>query len=419
MVATQQRAIAPDGRTRGARRSRRDWVVDTVLFVVVGLASTLGLALSAAPLEGTGFRQPAEWELWLDGGVGVAVWLAMWWRRRWPVVLGVVTALAAVVSVFASGPALVLLLTVAIHRRWPWAVLVGATNLVAGFLFVLWWEDGSISPIGWVVVTGFGLAFTAAAVGFGLYIRARRLLLASLRERAERAEAEKKRAAESARQGERTRIAREMHDVLAHRISLVSMHAGALEYRTDASAQEVTTAAGVIRENAHLALVDLRQVIGVLRDEDGTGDDGTSTSRPQPTLATLDELVEETRAAGVVVRAEVDLGGQAPPVTTSRTVYRVLQEGLTNARKHGRGAAVDVCVRGRCGDGVTVEVRNALRPGGDVTPAPGTDAAPASGLGLIGLAERTRLVGGRWEHGVVDGAFRLLVWLPWPEEGAP
>ena len=141
--------------------------------------------------------------------------------------------------------------------------------------------------MGRVVISAFGTAMTAALIGFGMFLRARRQLLATLRERAETAEAEQRRSAEAARQGERTRIAREMHDVLAHRISLVSMHAGALEYRVDASPEEVATAAGVIRSNAHQALVDLREVIGVLRGGDAGGDgtpDGTSTSRPQPTL---------------------------------------------------------------------------------------------------------------------------------------
>jgi signal transduction histidine kinase len=367
--------------------------------------------------------------------------VSLWWRRRYPVVLGVLASLAAVVSVVASGPAMVLLLTVAVHRRWPWALLVGAANVAGGLLFILWWSDGSIGWWAWTVFSTFGTVLTAALIGFGMFVRARRQLLASLRERAERAEAEQRRSAEAARQGERTRIAREMHDVLAHRISLVSMHAGALEYRGDASPEEVATAAGVIRENAHQALVDLREVIGVLRGGEGTGvDDGTSTSRPQPTLDALEELLEETRAAGVTVRAEVDLAQAPLPATTGRTAYRVLQEGLTNARKHGRGAAVTVCVRGAPADGLSLEVRNALRPGALLTPAGGVPASrvgggtapgsaagsaertwagavPGSGVGLVGLAERTRLAGGRWEHGVVDDVFRLHVWLPWPTEG--
>ncbi|WP_336923423.1 sensor histidine kinase [Aquipuribacter sp. SD81] len=407
-------ALSADGR-RDGRRSRRDWVVDSVVFVVVGLGSIATVLVASAPVEGSGFRRPSELELWLDVGVGIALWVALWWRRRFPVVLGVVSALAAAVSAFAGSAALVMLLTVAIHRRWPSALLVGGANLVGGALFLWWWDDGTFPWVLRLVVLGFGAALTAAVLGFGMFLRARRLLVASLRERAERAEAEQQRSAEAARQGERTRIAREMHDVLAHRISLVSMHAGALEYSRDASPEEVASAAGVIRDNAHRALVDLREVIGVLRTGEAgadAADDGTSTSRPQPTLDALPSLLAETRAAGVTLREEVDLPDAPLPPTTSRTAYRVLQEGLTNARKHGRGGAVDVCVRGRPGDGLSLQVRNALRPGA-------ADAArdvPGSGVGLVGLAERARLAGGRWEHGAADGVFRLHVWLPWDEE---
>ena len=427
-AATLEVALAADGSPHGTRRSRRDWVVDSVVFGVAGLASLAALALTAVPAEGSGFRRPSEAELWLDLAVGILAWVALWWRRRYPVTLGVVAALASVVSAFAGGPALVLLLTVAIHRRWPWALAVAGANVVASVLFMLWWADDDVSWVTWVVVVAFGTVFLAASLAFGMFVRARRQLLGSLRERAERAEAEQRRSADAARQGERTRIAREMHDVLAHRISLVSMHAGALEYRRDASADEVATAAGVIRENAHQALVDLREVIGVLRggEDGGPGDDGTSTSRPQPTMDALDALLEDTRVAGVTVRAEVDLADAPLPPTTSRTAYRVLQEGLTNARKHGRGGAVMVRVRGTPADGLSLEVRNSLRPGagpallgtaGAGRAWTGAGAVPGSGVGLVGLAERTRIAGGRWEHGVLDDVFRLHVWLPWPVEG--
>ena len=414
--------LAADGSPHGSRRSRRDWVVDSVVFGVAGLVSLLGLVLTAAPVQGSGFRRPSGVELWVDLLIGAVVWAGLLWRRRYPVTLGVVTAFAGVLSVFAGGPAIVMLLTVAIHRRWPGALLVAGANVVATVLFTLWWSDGSLTWVLWIVIVAFGTVSVSACVAFGMFVRARRQLLGSLRERAERAETEQRRSADAARQGERTRIAREMHDVLAHRISLVSMHAGALEYRRDASADEVTTAAGVIRENAHQALVDLREVIGVLRGaEDGARDDGTSTSRPQPTMDALHGLLQDTRAAGVTVRAEVDLADAPLPPTTSRTAFRVLQEGLTNARKHGRGGAVTVCVRGTPDDGLSLEVRNSLRPGGVPTVAaagarPGAEVVPGSGVGLVGLAERTRIAGGRWEHGVLDDVFRLHVWLPWPVE---
>src|SRR5947209_7703639 len=211
------------------------------------------------------------------------------------------------------------------------------------------------------------------------------------------------RAADEARAAERRRIAREMHDVLAHRLSLLSVHAGALEFHPDAPAEEVAEAAGVIRESAKTALEELRGVIGVLR-EDG---DESLTQPPQPTLADLAALVEESRAAGMRVTARIELGDAAPPAAVGPTAYRIAQEGLTNARKHAPGAAVTLSVRAPDGD-LQVEVRS-LAPVAVAAAAP----LPGAGTGLIGLAERVSLAGGTLEHGVdPDGAFVLRARLP-------
>ena len=180
-----------------------------------------------------------------------------------------------------------------------------------------------------------------------------------------------------------------MHDVLAHRLSLLSVHAGALEFRPDAPAEEVAEAAGVIRESARAALDELRGVIGVLR-EDGRE---TLTQPPQPTLADLADLVEESRSAGMRMTTD-QAGDVAPPVAVGRTAYRVVQEGLTNARKHAPGAAVTLTVEAHDGD-LQVEIRS-LAP---VAVAAGS-ALPGAGSGLIGLAERVTLAGGELERGV-------------------
>jgi signal transduction histidine kinase len=223
-------------------------------------------------------------------------------------------------------------------------------------------------------------------------------------ERARRAAADRERELARARQHERARIAREMHDVLGHRLSLVSMHAGALEYRPDASPDEIAAAAGVVRRSAHQALQDLREVIAVLRDEPDA--DG---SRPQPTLADLPALLEESREAGVRLRA--DWGGldlAAVPDLSGRAAYRIVQEALTNVRTHAPGVVASLRVGGAPGLGVTVEVSNPL-PLGGVRPRAG------GGTGLVGLAERAELAGGRIEHGPTsDATFRVAATLPWP-----
>jgi len=254
-----------------------------------------------------------------------------------------------------------------------------------------------------------GIVCVAAVLAWGMFVRARRQLAQSLREGARRAESER---VAQARQHERHRIAREMHDVLAHRISLLSLHAGALELRPDGPAEEIARAAGVIRDSAHQALEDLREVIGVLR-ADRAGDDCAEDApeRPQPTLVDLPELVDESRRAGMRVRLETRVADPAAvPVAVGRSAYRILQEGLTNARKHAHGAEVSVTARGSRGDGLTVEIRNPWP-----LEAASTTAIPGAGSGIIGLAERASLAGGRLEHGRTPaGDFRLWAWLPWP-----
>ncbi|MGH8918880.1 MAG: sensor histidine kinase, partial [Actinomycetes bacterium] len=140
-----------------------------------------------------------------------------------------------------------------------------------------------------------------AAVAWGMFVRARRQLLFTLRERALRAEADQLLHADSARMAERSRIAREMHDVLAHRISLVALHAGALEVRPDLPPAQVRETAALLRSTARQALEELRDVIGVLRDEPGQ----EAPTAPQPTLADIPRLVDETRRAGVKIDFEM------------------------------------------------------------------------------------------------------------------
>jgi signal transduction histidine kinase len=189
------------------------------------------------------------------------------------------------------------------------------------------------------LVAGLGVVCVVAALALGMFVRARRQL--ALIER-ERAASEQELRVAQARQMERNRIAREMHNVLAHRLSLLSLQAGALELGPDAPPAEVARTAGVIRINAHGALEDLREVIGVLPSAsvDDNSADGVP-ERPQPTLADLPMLIDESRKAGMQVALECEVTDlRAVPEAMGRTAYRIVQEGLTNARKHagcGRG----------------------------------------------------------------------------------
>ena len=378
-------------------RTPRDWAVDTLCFL-------LGIGFTAlAFIDATDQNLPTVATA-VDAALGVLASLGLWLRRRWPVGLAVIVGLFAIYSVSASAVALIALFTVAVHRALRTAVLVAAGYALASFLTLLVRPD--MSPPNWWQGV-LGVVCVVAVLALGMFVRARRQLALVERERA--ASEQEIRVAE-ARQMERSRIAREMHDVLAHRLSLLSLQAGALELWPDAPPAEITRAAGVIRSNAHGALEDLRDVIGVLRSRTDDPADGVP-ERPQPTLLDLPMLIDESRKAGtqVVLDCEVtDLG--AVPEALGRTAFRIVQEGLTNARKHADHAAVSVAVRGAAADGLTVEIRNPWPVGVD-----GTTPIPGAGMGIIGLAERTALAGGRMEHGRTPaGEFRLWTWLPWP-----
>ena len=156
------------------------------------------------------------------------------------------------------------------------------------------------------------------------------------------------------------------------------------------------------------ALGDLRAVIGVLRD----GTDGPGPQPPQQTLAALPGLLEESRAVGMRVHAEVRLPDLAAvPDPIGRHALRIVQEALTNARKHATSAPVELRLEGAPGHGLEIDVRNP-------TPAlaTGESKIPGTGAGLLGLTERATLSGGRLEHGFDEhGDFRLRAWLPWPQ----
>jgi signal transduction histidine kinase len=331
----------------------------------------------------------------------------MWWRRRFP--LGV-TAIAGVLYLVSQVllPLGFGLLTIAIQRRDR--VLVGASAVVALLLMVPDVNSPS-SPtfdFGTVVTGVLGALFWAL---WGAYVGARRDLVASLRERAIRAEEERERRADQARLAERARIAREMHDVLAHKVSLIALQAGGLEVNPGIGAERVQQTAGQIRSAAREALEELRGVLGVLRaDQPAPASSDGSELAPQPGLAELTALVESSRAAGVRISQTIEV--TELPNAAGRAVYRVVQESLTNVHKHARGAATDVAVSAVDG-GVLVTVSNQR-------PVAAGSLLPGSGAGLIGLRERVALLGGTLTAGPTgDGGWRVQAWLPGGAQAAP
>ena len=309
---------------------------------------------------------------------GVVGSTAQWFRHRWPLAAAVAGTLTYPLS-GNPGPWLVGLYAGAAHapRRLVWVAAVAGW---AGFAGWSWIDEGRLQPSD----AAYAALAAGAVVAAGVWVASRN---ATRREQARQDEQDRRLREERARADERTRIAREMHDVLAHKLSLIALHAGALQLNAGGDRVKVEQGAELIRVTAREALQELRSVLGVLQ--------ASARIEPELPFADLASLVDASTEAGQKVELN-DRSGPLPP-STARVVYRVVQEGLTNARKHAPGAPASVSVE-RDGDGaVIVTVDNALSAG---TPLD----LPGSGSGLAGLAERVRLAGGSLHSGPVDGA---------------
>ena len=331
--------------------------------------------------------------------LGLAALVLVHFRRRAPVRVAVVIAAMSAVSGLAAGPATLAAVSVATRRDVRQVVLVGVANFAAAQTWTTLAPFEDNDPL---VTTLVNVAVNAGMMGWGLYIGTRREVMWSLRTRAERAETEQDLRLARARSNERARIAREMHDVLAHRITQVSMQAGALAFRDDLDGDRLREGLGQIQGQANDALHELRDVLGVLREDDP----GPSTARPQPTYDDIAALVDEARTLGLDVdwTDAVDAATPVPPAT-GRTVYRIVQEGITNVRKHAPGSEVAIRSTGDPRSGITVLLANPI--------GVRASAAPGAGLGLVGLRERTELRGGRLDQRTEGATFVLEAWLPW------
>ncbi|PRY16943.1 sensor histidine kinase [Kineococcus rhizosphaerae] len=397
-------------RWRFAPRVRDVVAVVVALFFALAWLHAVVVGPSSSSSEGP--PALADGLGWLAGtGVGAAVSaavvvansVALWWRRSHPVLLCVVSLAVAFVLGF-DGALYWALITLAVRRRDRLLVLTSGVAVVASVA-----SSSRTTVDGLAVAITTGLIGVALCVFVGAFVGARRDLVTSLRERAERAEHEQVLRAEQARLAERTRIAREMHDVLAHRISLVALHAGGLEVRPDVGADQVEATAATIRETARTALEDLRRVLGVLRAPSTVSAASSAAElAPQPTLVDVRRLVESTREAGVSAEFRTDVPVHADvPAELGRTVYRIVQEALTNVHKHAPSAATVVTVSGEVGREMLVSVVNA-RPSGVSAGLPG------AGSGLVGLSERVGLADGTLTSGPEPGGgFAVRARLPW------
>lgn len=245
-------------------------------------------------------------------------------------------------------------------------------------------------------VLGSLALFIGVPVVLGQWIGARHEVVAGLRARAAQHEREREMRAQQAKAEERARIAGDMHDVVAHRVSLMVLYAGALEAQGDPRTTEMAT---LIRTTGREALTQLREVLGVLKSSDA------GLLAPQPALREIDDLVLRSRAAGLDVR-RVDEGAvRELPVVVQQAAYRVVQEALTNVHKHAGPVATEVRLT-YLPDAVELAVVNAAT-------ADPVVAMPGSGSGLVGMRERVELLGGRFTaQSRPGGGFGVAAWLP-------
>ncbi|HWU07181.1 MAG TPA: histidine kinase [Streptomyces sp.] len=403
-----------------------------------GVVLDVGLALVSAlecALEGVAFAGETGLPVPLGVLFGLLAGSVLVLRRRWPIAV-VLVSVATTPAEMGFLMGIVGLYTLAaseVPRRIT-VVLTGMT-LVGTFIVSYVRLRQSVGDYGgsvWYVpgVSLFmSLGLTAPPVLFGLYVGARRRLMESLRERADSLERElslladrAEERAEWARTEERTRIAREMHDVVAHRVSLMVVHAAALQAVAPKDAAKAVRNAALVGDMGRQALTELREMLGVLRSGDAAVAAGAgrvplasvgrvaaaaAVVEDGPRLREVEALVAQSREAGMTVELSVEgeLRPYAPEV--EQTAYRVVQEALTNVHKHAAGARTWVRLAHRGGE-VAMQVENG--PADGVTADAGL---PSGGNGLVGMRERVLGLGGVFVSGPTDaGGFRVSAVLP-------
>ncbi|WP_327670658.1 MULTISPECIES: histidine kinase [unclassified Streptomyces] len=410
------------------------------LDVVLAVASAVECAV-----EGVPFAHKAGLPVWVGILFGVMTGSTLVLRRQWPiaVVLISVAVTPAQMGVMLTVVGLYSLAASEVPRRIIGA-LAGMSFLGTLIVSVVRVQQDSAAHAdtfqvaNWVVpflAITTALGVTAPPLLLGLYVGARRRLMDSLQERNESLERElgllaerAEERAEWARGEERTRIAREMHDVVAHRVSLMVVHAAALQAVARKDPEKAVKNAALVGDMGRQALTELREMLGVLRAGEpvprrvdrmpleavGVAA-AAAASRAEaeveagPWLAELEDLVGQSREAGMVVEVSVEGESRGYAAAVEQTAYRVVQEALTNVHKHAAGAKTYVRLAHR-GAEVAMQVEN------EPPPEPGAAASaglPSGGNGLVGMKERVAGLGGVFVSGPTDaGGFRVSAVLP-------
>jgi signal transduction histidine kinase len=336
----------------------------------------------------------------------IALTVPLAWRRRSPLAAASVVAAAIVVDDLAAGwnsavlsfdCSIIAAYSAGAHARQRHAVLALAALLVANLVDAL----GAPGNRAGNVALGV-LVFSLVPWLVGQALRRERQRTARMQELAGQLEAEREQRAREAVSAERGRIARELHDIVAHAISVIAVQADAatrlLRHDPDRAREPLDT----VHATARGALAEMRQLVGVLRESEAGAD---APLEPQPGVADLERLVDDAERSGLAIELEIDGERRWLPPTLDLTAYRIVQEGLTNVRKHAGAAQAQVRVRYEP-DRLDIVVRDNGRP---------PTASEAGGHGLVGVHERVALLGGQFEAGPGrDGGFILHARLPLP-----
>ncbi|MEU8117984.1 sensor histidine kinase [Spirillospora sp. NPDC049024] len=340
-------------------------------------------------------------------------------RRRWPVPVFAATALASLAYYavdFPDGPGwlglFVSLYTLAAYGDGRRSLLIAGTGIAV--LAAVWlYQASDIEPraaIGWVF---FRIGASVMSAALGESVRSRRVIAAEAQERAELAERTREEVARARVDAERLRIAREVHDTVAHAVAIINVQSGVTAHVLDKRPEQAREALRAIEETSSRALQEMRAILGVLRDDD----DGRA---PQPGLDQIDELTAKAREAGLDVTLDASPPTAPLPGAVGSAAYRILQESVTNVIRHVGPTRVTVALNPGT-DALEIRVTDeGRRTGGGNGSAPGGTDSRGPGRGILGMRERCRLLGGEFDAGPTPGGgFEVTARLPLAPAGRP
>ncbi|MCO8271651.1 histidine kinase [Actinoplanes sp. TRM 88003] len=383
-MSTQGWLVEQQARLRASDR-RRPWVMDTVVAVPIVLFSIPNIIES--PLPAT---------------IATLVILTpLYWRRRYPfpafLVAAAVELVQSLLDVAVGAGVILLVLLFGVASRSSWRAIAWSSAITLALLISeIYWVNPVAENRLLTLFLVFGTSF--AAVASGVAVRTRRAYLVELEDKTARLEVERDQRARLAVADERARVAREMHDIVGHHVSVIVGLADGGAALATARAEQTAEPLRLIGDTGRQALAELRRVLGVLRDQDAD-----PQLSPQPGIDDLDRLLPTVRAAGLPVTYSTSGDLHALGRGVQLAVYRIVQEALTNTLKHaGPGASADVTLAAADGE-VRVRVRDNGR---------GTPAAPSHGL--VGMRERAALYGGVVTAGPAERGWLVDVVLKEP-----